>query len=321
MNSETIFISIASYCDSQLTATIQGALDKAKHPNRLRFGVVEQREVGKRIALTPEQRKTIRYLGVDPIESRGACWARAVAMSMYCNEDWFFQIDSHMVFEQDWDDWFINKSKECLKISNKPIISSYPKSYTLDNGQPKINKEHGVKIQVLLSNFNRADFNPSNYTLGFECRLVNTTKTLFGFHVGAGCLFASGKFVNEIPYDPQFYFEGEEQAIALRAYTHGWDVLHVANMPIYHLFERHTRDAHWEGDADASRGDNQWLALKQQAINRLTQLVTGKNIGIYSLGTERSIADYAEFCGIDYASATLGQKAFLGLGNKHWSIL
>jgi hypothetical protein len=321
MNSGTIFISIASYCDSQLTATVQDALDKAKHPSRLRFGIVEQRETGKRLVLSKDQRKTIRYLGIDPVESRGACWARAVAMSMYCNEDWFFQIDSHMRFEQDWDEWFIESSKKCLSLSSKPIISSYPKLYTLENGQPKLHYENGVRVQVVLKTFERVDFNPSNYTLMFESVCLNTQNTVHGFHIGAGCLFAPGKFVNEIPYDPQFYFEGEEQAIALRAYTHGWDILHVANMPIYHLQNRQGRDAHWEGNVDEGRGDNHWGILKEQAIKRLTQLVTGKNIGIYSLGVERSVNDYANFCGIDYNSAIISEKAFAGLNNTYWSNL
>jgi hypothetical protein len=312
MKSNTIFISIASYCDSQLTATIQHALDKAKYPDRLRFGVVEQRELSKRIVLTKEQRNTIRYLGVDPVESRGACWARAIAMSMYCGEDWFFQLDSHMFFEQDWDEWFIDESIKCLKFSDKPIISSYPMLYLLEDGQPKTFPENGVKVHTILKTVHKDNFNKNDYTLGFEGLLLNTLHPVFGFHIAAGCMFTSGKFVNEIPYDPQFYFEGEEQALALRAYTHGWDVLHVANMPIYHLQERSTRDAHWEGNVNEERGDNNWWALKGQSIKRLTQLINGEDIGIYSLGTKRSVNDYAKFCGIDYATATLNEKAFRG---------
>jgi hypothetical protein len=319
MKSDTIFISIASYRDGQLTATVQDAINKAKYPDRLRFGIVEQREASKRLALSVNQKKTMRYLGVDPVDSRGACWARAVAMSMYCDEDWFFQIDSHMLFEQDWDQWFIEESSKCLKVSDKPIISSYPKGYTLEDGKPKFDYENGVKVNVILKNFDRASFNPSNYTLSFEGVFLSTKNSLLGFHVGAGCLFAPGKFVNEIPYDPQFYFDGEEQAIALRAYTHGWDIFHVPNMPIYHLYKKHNRDSHWEGDVDEGRGDNNWQALKQRAIKRLAQLVSGENIGIYSLGTKRSVSDYANFCGIDYTSATLSEKAFAGLGDKYWN--
>jgi hypothetical protein len=312
MKSNTIFISIASYCDSQLSVTVQDALSKAKYPNRLRFGIVEQREASKRVVFTKEQRQTIRYLGVDPVESRGACWARAVAMSMYCGEDWFFQIDSHMVFEKDWDEWFINESIRCLKFSDKPVISSYPSLYTLENGQPKTVTEKGVRAHIILKIFNRTDFNPSNYTILCEAVLLDTTDPVFGFHMGCNCIFASGKFVEEIPYDPQFYFEGEEQAMALRAYTHGWDILHVANMPIYHLQERSTRDAHWEGNLDENRGDNSWWVLKDQAIKRLAQLVNGEDIGVFSLGTKRSVEDYASFCGIDYFNATLNEKAFCG---------
>jgi len=311
MKQNTIFIGIASYCDEQLTATIHDAISKAKYPDKLRFGIVEQRELEKRLVLSKEQRKIIRYLGVDPVESRGLNWARAAVMSMYCGEDWFFQMDSHMVFEQDWDEWFVNKAIECLKFSEKPIITSYPKSYTLEDGQPKIHNEYGVKAHVLHGTVNKNNFNADNFTLVFEAIRLNTGHPVFGFHMGCGCLFTAGKFVYEIPYDPQFYFEGEEQAMALRAYTHGWDVLHVPNMPIYHLYARETRVSHWEGDADAERGDN-WWDLKAQAIRRLTQLVSKEDIGIYSLGTKRSLADYAKFCGINYETNTLDEKAWRG---------
>jgi len=312
MKSNTIFISIASYCDEQLATTVQDAVNKAKYPDRLRFGIVEQREASKRVVFTKEQRNTIRYLGVDPVESRGACWARSVAMSMYCGEDWFFQIDSHMWFEQDWDEWFIDESIKCLKFSDKPIISSYPMLYIIENGQPITFPENGVKAQIVHKTFDKNKFSANDYTLMFEGVYLNTLRPVFGFHMGCGCVFVSGKFVNEIPYDPQFYFEGEEQALALRAYTHGWDILHVANMPIYHLQNRQGRDSHWEGNVDEERGDNRWMILKMQAIKRLTQLVSGEDIGIYSLGTKRSLDDYAKFCGIDYTSATLNEKAFRG---------
>ena len=311
MKSNTIFISIAAYCDEPLAATVQDALNKAKYPDKLRFGIVEQRELSKRLVLTKEQRKTIRYTGIDPVESRGLNWARACCMALYCGEDWFFQIDAHMVFEQDWDEWFVNKAIECLEFSNKPIISSYPKSYTLVNGQPKIHPEQGVKAHVIRPMVDAANFKPDNYTLAFEAILINTVYPLPGFHMGCGCMFTSGRFVYEMPYDPQFYFEGEEQALAVKAYTHGWDILHVPNMPIYHLYARETRLSHWEGNADAERGDNWWV-LKEQAIKRLTQLVSGEDLGIYSLGTKRSLKDYADFCGIDYTTATLNEKAFRG---------
>ena len=37
-----IFLQIASYRDKELNSTIQSALSKAKYPNNINFGIVEQ---------------------------------------------------------------------------------------------------------------------------------------------------------------------------------------------------------------------------------------------------------------------------------------
>lgn len=57
-----------------------------------------------------------------------------------------------------------------------------------------------------------------------------------GFHLAAGCLFAPGRLVQALPYDPHFYFHGEEQALAVRLFTHGWDIFHTPRLPGYHLY-------------------------------------------------------------------------------------
>lgn len=309
---DTIFISIAAYCDERLTHTVEDALAKAKYPDRLRFGIVEQQETDKRLNLEKLNNKNIRYLGVDPVESRGACWARAVVMTLYCNEDWYFQIDSHMVFEQNWDEWFVNEINRCSKFSKKPIISGYPRNYKLIDGQIVLPTERGVQVNILHPEAPfEIVFNPSNYTLHFMAATLDTNETLYGFHIGGNCVFAAGTFVNEIPYDFRFYFEGEEQALALRAYTHGWDILHVPNMPIYHLQDRETRTSHWDGEPNKKRKEP-WWDLKTQAIQQLTKMVKDKSLGAYFLGTERTLADYAEFCGLDYENNVIGEKARRG---------
>ena len=40
----------------------------------------------------------------------------------------------------------------------------------------------------------------------------------------AGFIFTYGKIVEEIPYDPEISFFGEEICFAVRAWTRGWDI-------------------------------------------------------------------------------------------------
>ncbi len=140
-----------------------------------------------------------------------------------------------------------------------------------------------------------------------------------GFHVGAGCLFATGRFAIDFPYDPAIYFHGEEQSVALRLFTSGWDIFHPPGMPIYHLYT--TGDAtaqrglHWDAEHDAAR-EVKWKDLEARSRQRLAQIVGGAALGVYGLGKARTIADFAAFSGIDYATRRVSQRAYEPFGMR-----
>ena len=45
------------------------------------------------------------------------------------DEDYFLQIDSHTIFEKNWDDYLLNYIKTIKRIIDKPIISAYPRGF------------------------------------------------------------------------------------------------------------------------------------------------------------------------------------------------
>lgn len=296
-----IFISIASYCDNLLFSTMVDALDNAKYKNDLVFGVVEQTPPEFRIR---PSNKSIRYIGVNPQESRGACWARALCMSLYEGEEFYFQIDSHMMFDDAWDEKLINTLSKCP--SEKSILSSYPNAFVIENGvRIKSPVGNGSLCHVV-----RGDFQENDMSLGFEAQAVDAD-CVPGFSVGAGCLFAGGAFVEEIPYDARLYFHGEEQSIALRAYTNGWDIFH-APLPIYHWYDTDPDNAyrpkHWDQTQDSFRF-KRWWEINEHAQQRLKNLIEGKVRGAYGLGTKRTLEQFIEFSGIDYKTKTVNDIA------------
>lgn len=306
-----IFISIASYCDSRLADTIADALDKADDPSRLVFGVVEQREHEHRLVISPEWSNIIRYVGVDPQESRGACWARALCMSLYAGENFFFQIDSHMLFDKGWDNLLIRSLMEYRRYSNKVIISSYPLAFEVDNGVVTFPPLKDLNIIHVVAP--DTTFVPETYNLSFSGVATPNMPPTKAIALGAGCLFTTGNFVNDIPYDPYFYFQGEEQALMLRAYTHGWDVYHMPFLPIRHLYNTDQdacyRPRHWAKGIDEKRKER-WWEIDKQSKKRLELLVKGRNLGVYSLGTTRTVKDFISFSGIDYETKTVLPKAY-----------
>ena len=56
----------------------------------------------------------LSMVNIDPLQARGPCWARSLAMSLYAGEDWFFQIDSHMDFDPHWDERLITQQDRGL---------------------------------------------------------------------------------------------------------------------------------------------------------------------------------------------------------------
>ena len=307
-----IFVSVASYCDPVLPFTLERAVATAADASRLHFGVVDQSPEGSPRVRVPG-RARLSQVRVDARDARGPCWARALAMSLQDAEDWFLQLDSHMDFDPGWDDTLVAQALALGAPRRPVVISSYPDAFSFVEGQPvRRPTTQGVLAQVLKPD---AAFAPDHPVLSFQAQPVEGTQPLPAFHVGAGCLFAPGRIVQEVPYDPWLYFHGEEQAMALRLYTHGWDLFHMPGLPVHHLYNDAAsgappRPLHWDAEHEAQR-EVPWWAYEQRARARLAALVAGVDLGVYGLGRVRSVADFAAFSGIDYAARTLAPSAFV----------
>jgi hypothetical protein len=315
----SIFVSIASYCDPILGFTIARAIAQAKHPEALHFGVVDQSPAaGPRPLAERMQPARLSYVRVEPVYARGPCWARAIAMSLYDGEDWFFQIDSHTEFDPGWDEYMVAQAQALQPGRKGVVISSYPNSFVFEANQV-VRKPSTAKILAHVVKPGSV-FDAEHPVLGFEAHPVERDGSFPAYHVGAGCLFAPGNFAEQFPYDPWFYFHGEEQAIAARVFTHGWDMFHISALPVFHLYNQPQsgappRPMHWDAEHDSQRSQN-WWALEQRSRRRLSDLVAGAPLGVFGLGHERTMADYAAFSGIDYSARTLGPKAYSPLARE-----
>ena len=307
-----IFVSIAAYCDPLLPFTLERATARAAQPQRLHFGVVDQSPDDTPRVLAPAGAGRLRQLRVPLADARGPCWARALAMTLYDGEDWFLQLDSHMDFDPGWDDTLVAQARTLGAPGRGLVLSTYPDAFGFAGGAPvRQRTTTGVLAQVLKPG---SRFEAGHPVLAFEAHPVASDRPLAAFHLGAGCLFAPGGIVERFPYDPWLYFHGEEQALALRLYTHGWDLFHPCALPVQHLYNEAgsgapPRPLHWDDAHDALR-DTGWWTLEQRSRARLAALVAGEDLGVYGLGGARSLADYAAFSGIDYAARTLAPCAF-----------
>ena len=75
--------------------------------------------------------------------------------------------------------------------------------------------------------------------------------------MAAGCIFAKKEFISLIPYDPNYYFYGEELSMALRAFIQICGMLfHIPRIPIFHLYtdvNNMPRKLHWDPEDEKKR--------------------------------------------------------------------
>ena len=130
----SIFISIASYQDPLLVSTIFSAYNNAEKKEDLVFSICDQSDNGIKIDEIAFSNQ-IHYEHVDPLFSKGPCWARHRAQSFFNEEDFFLQVDSHTQFAPTWDKIFIEQLEKISAIQSddnyfkKPVITSYPRSF------------------------------------------------------------------------------------------------------------------------------------------------------------------------------------------------
>jgi hypothetical protein len=284
-----IFVQIASYRDSELLPTVLDCIAKADNPEQLRFGIVEQ------LAYTDTPLPAM--LNVDIIrvkhsDSKGTCWARAKCNSLYRGEEYTLQIDSHTRFVESWD----TQLKDLLvTVAGKPIISTYPHMYTKVNGKDQYGKRGDpISIAFVFYRDRLPVLSPVVYK--FDKPLINARAMAGGF------IFCKGKFITEVPYDPSLYFVGEEISLSIRAFTHGYDMYHPSDIPLYHFYERPSFPKHGN-DFNAN-------ALNAASLKRVDAMLSGKHR--WGMGVARSLADYEQYAEVNFLNQTLSQNATHG---------
>ena len=231
-----IFIQIASYRDPQLIPTIKSALENAKKPNNLVFGIDRQFHPDDKFDDLSEYSgdERFRVLDIPYNESKGACWARNQIQQVYDKEAYTLQIDSHMRFAPNWDVEMIKMVKDLQnKGYKKPLLTGYVSSFDPDNDP------NGRTQEPWRMAFDR--FIPEGAVFFLPETIPdwrNLTEPVTARFYSAHFCFTLGKFAKEVQHDPEFYFHGEEISIAARAYTHGYDLFHPHKVLIWHEYTR-----------------------------------------------------------------------------------
>lgn len=299
---DSIFIQIAAFRDPQLIPTIEDALNNADDAKRLVFGICRQYNLEDSFDNLDKYRDDPRFRIIDvlDVESKGVCWARNRVQSLYKDEKYTLQLDSHHRFEKGWDTMAVQWVKALQKRGHKkPLITAYLSSFNPDN-DPEERAE--APFRMYFDRFTPEGivfFIPENIPNWKEEKLPVPAR-FYSAHFA----FTLGKFCKEVPHDPNYYFHGEEISIAARAYTHGYDLFHPHRLIAYHEYTRRGRVKQWDVDKD-------W-GIRNTNTHKRNRILFGMeegqiDFGIYGFGKERSLKDYEEYAGIQFKTRGVQQ--------------
>jgi hypothetical protein len=306
-----IFVSIASYRDKELIKTVSSCLFKAKYPESIKIGICWQYDEEEDITVL-DNIPNIHIHKIYWKDVKGSvCWARALIQEKFFNnEDYYFQIDSHTLFTQDWDEILINMYNELP--TDKAVISVGPPYYYDSNAEGSMEPEDGDENTEIVDGIKRdtvikkqkLDILDNNGFMMFGFKpLDDTSKPILARHISAALLFSTGQWVKDVPYDSNLYFQGEEGSLALRSFTNGYDLYNPNKFVIWHLkYHFPDRKRHWN-------------TFDQDVINQLSlksNIKYQKIINGEYLGNKRTMLDWELYSGISYTNKTAKPEAYDG---------
>lgn len=305
-----IFVQIASYRDEQCQYTVQDLFAKAANPERIFVGIVwqsipEEDQECFRIVTRPEQ---VRVLHFDARESKGACWARHHGQKLWQGEEFTLQIDSHMRFEDGWDEMLLNMYHQLGY--EKAVLTTYPAGFT-----PPDQKNPRAAHRLVAKEFS----NEGIFTM--QSRKIDTAKAhkpVPGAFMSACMLFGPSSIIEDVPYDPYLYFFGEEITLSARLWTHGYEIYHPNRHVVWHDWKRenrkttHFKDHNWQTLNRRSFARVRFLLARQNPQKPEMREYVRKEMDKYGLGTVRSLREFETYAGISFSNRIINDRAKRG---------
>lgn len=276
---KTIFVSIANYKDPEVFNTVNELITKQSGENRVRICVFSQIDLEEErwdaLDVIPE----VLHIKYDYKKAQGVCWARAQAQKYYEGEDYYLQIDSHIVFTQDWDRKLIEDHTLALSLGRKAIITAYPCAYEFN--------EDGERF-IPFEAPTRFDMNVVNIIPSAAAKFIEETDMPeLEYFVAGGFLFSSGDIVENVPYDEELFFLGEEISLAIRAYTAGYLIFSPTKFICAHLYQvaqrkGEERPIYWDAKEEAER-KTKWELKNRTSLLKVSLICRGAWYGKYGI--------------------------------------
>ena len=300
---EKIFVSVASYRDRRCSTTIMSLFEKAKYPERVIVGVCEQNKNDKELC-TPKNfkyAKQIRVIHKHYKEAKGPTFARYLCSTLFADEDFFLQIDSHSLLVKDWDvkciEMIYALEKSSTVTNKKVMLSHYPPSWE-SYKENADNKYVTHLVDCFFNNHGIISFR------GAKWKPPGPLPRRNAFLAG-GFIFSRGAWLREVPFDPHldFLFTGEEILLSARSFTHGWDVYTPNQNIIFHAYTRKKEPKFWTDtiyNNEEAREKVKIIIGLSKDVEKLKTPRIRDSLIKYGLGNIRTLPDFYKLIGVDH---------------------
>ena len=354
---ESIFVSLAAFREHLLGKSMMSAFDNAKDPSKLFIGAVVQNcygldgvvcktgleVIGKdkngrdMTSVSPKppdangieefcthekykhycENGQVRVIYLHDTDALGPQTARYYASKLWGGETYIMQMDAHLEFAPDWEQYYIDEAKASLNYP-KSVLSAYPPGFKEYDGQFK---GGGRGERLCGAHFSNSPV--EHHILRIEQRgqtpfdAKRPTQIPF---IAAGFFFAHSSWLQDVPFDPYapWCFMGEEIALSIRSWTHGWNIYAPRKNVIAHQYRpgRLGLPKFWESVGRDSGRASLNTRLQKHVIRRVKHMLAyptdskeiiqqeGDGISLhnfenYSLGHDRTLEDYLQWTHIN----------------------
>jgi hypothetical protein len=300
---ETIYVSVCCLgMDTELETTIDSCFESAHKPEYIHMGIaiIGNKNFYEKINKKYGDNKnlTIKFFELNE-NTIGVGNGRHLAKSLYNNEDYFFQIDSHTCFDTFWDKDLIYNFKKSQELVNnkKVILSGYLPNYTKENKNGKVEISYATELWYTKWIPNK--FRILNKTIPSWESVIpkKVSKKLYkkikktGFapasKITAMFIFGDKQFANNLCLDKSLLFWEEEIIQSIEFIANGFTLVFPGTIcPGNHFyFEQKTEDfGHRETIASLFNGeelDKFFLKMEENFLNYLKDENNKEKIKVY----------------------------------------
>lgn len=233
IDTSKIFVSIASYCDTELIPTLKNLYKYCSDPNRLTVCVHLQDTQESLEELKSYNFINLKIIFTPKEQAQGVVWARNRIMEAHEYEPYFLSIDSHTRFKKNWDLILINQYNSIERP--KVILTTYPNNYDVPDIREVYHKlpfNSPIKIKEFL----QAEDSKSNKCRAHNKPPLQDYEVVDSGWVAAGFYFTRGEWLKDVVLPDNIRFNGEEDYLTFKSFLSGWNIMLASEACIWHNY-------------------------------------------------------------------------------------